>query len=108
MGASLQRAHEVLRELESGYTILDARLSEEICSLLESLLQTVEAQSAKLNAAEFALNYYREPHLYVDDQPRSPTEPILDGGLRARTALGVIANPNRYPLPVRIPLPDRE
>ncbi|MCA8915105.1 MAG: hypothetical protein KDB90_06805 [Planctomycetes bacterium] len=105
MVSEISRARDLARELEGGYTVLDKQLSEELASLLDHLVTRLEAQSAKLKAAEFALEYYREPYLYAR-QTCCTGDGVLDGGLRARTALAAIHAPIERTLPRRVPLPD--
>ena len=88
MKTYIERAREIARGIDSGIFWVDADLADEIAGLLLSLAATLETQSNNINCIEFALNYYSEPDLYhagvaLDDV-------ILDGGLRARTALGLI------------------
>jgi hypothetical protein len=90
MLTQVEKAREFARSIEMGSLWLDADKAMELAQLLESLAEAAENQAAKLNSVEFALQYYSQPHLYIDSAPRSPTEPILDGGLRARTALGML------------------
>jgi hypothetical protein len=90
MPIETERARDIARNLGLGNTWLDTEQATEIARLLEGLADNVEVQQAKLNSIEFALHYYSEPHLYVDSQPRNATDPILDGGLRARTALSLM------------------
>lgn len=105
MDTKLSRAREIARELQSEFVILDNQLTDEIAGILDLMAECIETQTAKIAAAEFALNYYREPGLYLtSEQQASPT--ILDGGLRARTALTELQRPVRCPLPRRVPLPD--
>ena len=105
MNPTLEKARRLVRQMHEGFTILDNPLSEEIIETLGVLIEAVEDQQGKLSAAEFALNYYREPQLYIEPDC-SPDQPILDGGLRARTALTLMARPVKRPLPRRTPLPE--
>lgn len=90
MKTEIERAREVARSIELTNTWLDGAEAGEVARLLETLADAAEEQASKLSAIEFALLYYSEPHLYLDSKPRSPVDPILDGGLRARTALGLL------------------
>lgn len=90
MKSEIERAREIARGIELTNTWLDGAQSGEVARLLEALADAAEEQASKLSAIEFALLYYSEPHLYLDSKPRSSAEPILDGGLRARTALGLL------------------
>jgi hypothetical protein len=104
MANILDNARRLARQLEKSYGF-DKDLAEQASRVLEELVQNLEAEQAKLKAAEFALNYYREPHLYAGEGC-SLAEPILDGGLRARTALSVMGRVGGRALPRRLPLPD--
>jgi hypothetical protein len=87
MKPTIERAKEIARGIDSGATWVDADLASEIAGLLELLAATVEAQGENLKSIEFALNYYSAPDLYHD---QATSDVILDGGLRARTALGLL------------------
>jgi hypothetical protein len=84
----IERAREIARGINSGVFWVDADLADEIAGLLVTLAATVETQSTNISCVEFALNYYSEPELYLAGV--APDGVILDGGLRARTALGLI------------------
>ncbi len=97
MQTHIQRAREIANELELGSLWLETDAATELATLLRGLADECEAQGSRLSAIEFALLYYSEPHLYLDLRPRGPAEPILDGGLRARTALGLLKARVRQP-----------
>jgi hypothetical protein len=88
VNTTIERAREIARGIDSGIVWVDADLADEIASLLLNLAATIEAQSANINCIEFALNYYSEPDLYLSTVALDDV--ILDGGLRARTALGLL------------------
>jgi hypothetical protein len=88
MNTSIERAREIARGIDSGAVWVDADLADEIAGLLLTLATTIETQSGNINCIEFALNYYSEPDLYHNGVALDDV--ILDGGLRARTALGLI------------------
>ena len=88
MKTYIARAREIAKGIEAGLVWVDADLADEITGLLESMATTIETQSSNVTCIEFALRYYGEPDLYqagvaLDDV-------ILDGGLRARTALALL------------------
>jgi hypothetical protein len=87
MKPTIERAKEIAKSIDSGAIWVDADLASEIAGLLGLLAATVEAQGENLTSIEFALNYYSEPDLYHDPVT---SDVILDGGLRARTALGLL------------------
>jgi hypothetical protein len=86
----LERARAIARELRTGNAWLDTEQAGEIAHILDTLADAAQAHNEKLQSVEFALSYYSEPQLYIDHSPRSPHDPILDGGLRARTALSLL------------------
>jgi hypothetical protein len=88
MNTSIERAREIARGIDSGAVWVDAGLADEIAGLLLTLATTIETQSANFNCVEFALNYYSAPDLYLSTLALDDV--ILDGGLRARTALGLL------------------
>lgn len=88
MNTCIERAKEIARGISSGATWVDAQMADEIAALLKTLATTVEAQAENITCVEFALNFYSEPELYHD--PVVPMGIHLDGGLRARTALGLL------------------
>lgn len=105
MEIELDRAERILLELKGEHFKPSSELCQEIAGLLAKLVKAVHSQQHKLSAAVLALNYYRDPSLYALREQLDGT-PLLDEGLRARTALGVISGATKHPLPVRIPLPD--
>jgi hypothetical protein len=85
MNTNVQRAREIAFGIDLGHLWIDSELEEEVAGLLHTLSDTIEAQRASTTSAQLALEYYSEPQLYF--VPVAAPEPILDGGLRARTAL---------------------
>lgn len=104
MECELENARRIVREIEDRPENLPDWAREAACLLLR-LAEIAEAQQCKLAAAVHALNYYRDPSLYYAPGDRPEGTPILDDGLRARTALGLIEGKTRNPLPLRVPLP---
>jgi hypothetical protein len=85
MNKELQRSIEIADGIKSGALWVNPDLADEIAELLYALAGEVEAQPRCDRAVTLALTYYSEPHLYY--VPVSGNNPILDGGLRARTAM---------------------
>ncbi len=85
---TITRARELARELEEKAIVGDFALIGEVQSVLNTLADTVEAQRSTLSSVEFALSYYSVPYLYAG--PEMQGREMLDGGLRARTALGLM------------------
>jgi hypothetical protein len=88
VNTTIERAREIARGIDSGVVWVDADVADEIAGLLLDLAATIETQCENVNCIEFALNYYSEPDLYHNGVAFDDV--ILDGGLRARTALGLI------------------
>lgn len=89
MEMTITRARELACELEERAIFGDFALIGEVQSVLKTLADTtVEAQRSTLSSVEFALSYYSVPYLYTS--PEMQGRELLDGGLRARTALGLI------------------
>lgn len=105
MKPDLERAVRIARDMETGYTLLDTDLCKEVGELISALVIAIEARDQKLSAAVLALNYYRDPSLYLMRDTRAGS-PILDDGMRARTALAVIYGTGKRTAPLRVPLPD--
>ena len=103
MSSVLQKARKLARQLQEGMTVLDGETSQELAETLDALICAVEDQDEKLTAAELALNYYSEPQLYLNPE-FSADQPILDEGLRARTALSVMSRPVRQMSQARGPV----
>lgn len=87
MKRSIERAKEIAREIESGKHWVDGELAGEMANLLDFLASCLEIHHQNFSSVQFALGYYSEPSLYMD---RTSADVILDGGLRARTALGLL------------------
>lgn len=89
MGPHIERARKLARTLESTQKYVDGNLRDEIVRTIDDLIRSAEADEERLKAAKFALEYYRDPELYVTPEPYED-EVILDGGNRARTALSIM------------------
>jgi hypothetical protein len=88
MRTNVERAREIAMGIQTGLVWVDADKADEVADLLESMATVIETLDTCAIRIEFALKYYSEPDLYcvgvaLDDV-------ILDGGLRARTALGLL------------------
>lgn len=81
------RAKVVAKRIRTGMVWVDMDAAEEVAELLENLAVVSETQSQNFTSVEFALTYYGEPTRY---QVSIDEDCILDGGLRARTALGLL------------------
>jgi hypothetical protein len=92
MNTHVDRAREIARRINTGMVWVDADAAQEIAELLETLADVIETQARNITSVDFALTYYSEPELYriSDDE-----ECTLDGGLRARTALGLLRHAPR-------------
>jgi hypothetical protein len=73
--------------IQTGMVWVDSDAAQEIAGLLEVLAETIETQAENITSIDFALTYYGEPDRY---RTSSDGECTLDGGLRARTALGLL------------------
>ena len=89
MGPQIERARKLARTLESTQKYVDGNLRDEIVRTIDELVRSAEADEERLKAAKLALEYYRDPELYLDPQHDEGQE-VLDGGNRARTALSII------------------
>ena len=87
METVIERARYYSHRLDSGLTSPGADELHEVASLLTSLCAIIDDRRDAHNGAVFALTYYASPELYYE--PVEPSQEILDGGLRARTALGL-------------------
>ncbi|MBZ0135485.1 MAG: hypothetical protein K8I27_03800 [Planctomycetes bacterium] len=88
MDAKIDRAKEIAQGIEAGTVWVDAELANEMATVIRSLTTALQDQRNCMKGVEFALSYYSEPDLYVE--LAAPAQVILDGGLRARTALGML------------------
>lgn len=87
MNTYVNRAREIARRINTGLVWVDADAAQEIAGLLETLAEVIETQAGKITSVDFALTYYSDPdHYRISDDEKC----ALDGGLRARTALGLL------------------
>ena len=93
METAIERARYYSNHLERCVASPDADELSEIASLLTSLCAAIEDRRDAHSGAVFALNYYANADLYY--APVEPRHEILDGGLRARTALELFRVPAR-------------
>jgi hypothetical protein len=93
MDSPIERAREIARLLNTGE--IDANLEIEIADLLAALAAALEGREQLLSSAQYALKYYGDAERYH----YPGLGEVLDGGLRARTALRLLKGDNSFPNP---------
>jgi hypothetical protein len=81
----IERAQQLMFRVDLANLEPNCPLPHEVASMIGELTKAIQLQWELLRSVQFALNYYGDPYLYCD--PVIPSDPLLDGGLRARTAL---------------------
>jgi|SRR5690606_5751314 len=96
MNTTAHRAREIARSLDSRGLSVSPQIAEEVAGMLHTLADFEEYTQLRGRMVELALNYYSRPDQYF--QPVQVSQPILDGGLRARTALRYLRGSTRVAL----------